>query len=134
MNELDKLRPEVAAAVRTMSGEAGGNRDDAYDVIEAELLRLMEENATWHRRYGAQVEVAEFSNRRAERAESELAALKAKVDGYVVALSDKSHPSGLRYVMAYNERETADVLMKNDRHNKGLSVRAFRLLDDGESA
>jgi hypothetical protein len=45
MADLDTLRPEVQAAMRTMDGQAGGNRDDAYDVIEAELLRLADENA-----------------------------------------------------------------------------------------
>lgn len=47
MTDLDTLRPEVQAAMRTMDGQAGGNRDDAYDVIEAELLRLAALEHAW---------------------------------------------------------------------------------------
>lgn len=132
MNELDKLRPEVAAAIRTMSGEAGGNRDDAYDVIEAELVRLARENETLTAKCAVLMSLRKRHRANAERAEAELAALKQRADGYVVTLANKSHPSGLCYVMAYTDRETANVLLKNDRHNKGLAVRAFRLLLDEE--
>lgn len=79
MNELDKLRPEVAAAVRTMSGEAGGNRDDAYDVIEAELLRLARENETLTAKCAVLMSLRKRHRANAERAEAELAALKARI-------------------------------------------------------
>lgn len=135
---LDKLKPAVRDAVGRMDqaraagdiGEPFYARHEDYDTIRAELVRLagIEANAVGDR------EDADFWKERAERAESELSALKQRVDGYAVTLTDKSHPSGLRYVMAYNERETADVLLKNDRHNNGLAERVFRLLGDGESA
>jgi hypothetical protein len=72
MAELDDLPESVRAAIRTMSGEAGGNRDDAYDVIEAELLRLSRENAELHKA-GARGALAQM------KVESELAALKARI-------------------------------------------------------
>ena len=47
MADLNTLRPEVSSAMRTVNGEAGGNRDDAYEVIEAELLRLSAVEQKW---------------------------------------------------------------------------------------
>lgn len=146
---VDKLNPAVRGAVGRMDqaraagdiGEPFYARHEDYDTIRAELMRLAAENARLLATVKFRSEAAEAAHgnwqaefERAERAESELAALKQRVDGYAVTLADKSHPSGLRYVMAYNERETADVLLKNDQHNNGLAVRAFRLLDDGEGA
>lgn len=120
--ELDKLRPEVAAAIRTMSGEAGGNRDDAYDVIEAELLRLAEVELS---RRAERIEALAEANRqreRAERAESALAELRAKVESapvgvYAATAADHGVVHTHRWI-------AADLIGKRVR----------LLLDDGESA
>lgn len=99
MNELDKLRPEVAAAVRTMSGEAGGNRDDAYDVIEAELLRLARENETLIAKCAVLMSLRKRHRARAERAESELAALKRRIaDAPVVECTPSDAPGIIQIV------------------------------------
>ncbi|HET9819598.1 MAG TPA: hypothetical protein VFP92_10575 [Rhodanobacteraceae bacterium] len=76
LSALDNLRPEVAAAIRIMSGEARGNRDDAYDVIEAELLRLAGENASMRHI----IETLDVEgHRRADRSEAELAAARETI-------------------------------------------------------
>lgn len=111
--DLDKLKPAVREAMERLHEVFAALPRDAVaiadlrcvETLRAELMRLA-------------------------GVEAELAAIKQKVDGYAVTLADKSHPSGLRYVMAYNDRETADVLLRSDRNNKGLGVRAFRLLDE----
>lgn len=132
-DELDGLPEEVREAVSRHSlymdfPAADVTERAVWNAIRAEMIRL----ADFER-----IAVRENANARewrarAERAESDLAELRAKVDGYVVTLADKTHPSGLRYVMAYHDRETAEVLLARDKaagRNHGQSIRAFRLID-----
>lgn len=86
-NDLDTLRPEVQAAMRTMDGQAGGNRDDAYDVIEAELLRLAGENAQLHESAQGGYEDGWHALRNErDTLRAELAALKATIAGSNVGI------------------------------------------------
>lgn len=83
MNDLETLRPEVREAInRTdMAVEMFDtlvtvNRDD-YDLIRTELLRLADGNA----RMRGIIETLDMAGqRRADRAEAELAALRKRVD------------------------------------------------------
>ena len=106
MIELETLRPEVAAAIRTMCGEAGGNRDDAYDVIEVELLRLADEN----KRMRGIIETLDVEgHRRAEKAEAELAAVRARIaDAPVATLVFTGSGGDLMLIWAENPDEWVD--------------------------
>lgn len=79
MTDLDTLRPEVRKAVQELDGKAypGSRTHEHWLTIRDELLRLACECAMIPR---AQL-LANFAaaNERAEKAEAELAALKARI-------------------------------------------------------
>ena len=57
----------------------------------------------------------------------------ADIDGYMVAMRDKTMLSGYRYVMAYNDKDTAEFLLSKEKErnvNKGLVVIPFKLIHD----
>lgn len=81
MADLDALRPEVQEAVDAFDigarmGMTFGNK--GWNIIRAELLRLADEN----KRMRGIIETLDIEgHRRAEKAEAELAALRAKIEG-----------------------------------------------------
>ena len=120
------IRDLQAIVMRWLPRVRDGN-DPMNDQIGDDAFGLMCYDGKDQPQYGEQVYT------RMERAESALAELRAKVDGYVVTLADKSHPSGIRYVMAYHDSATAEVLLARDKdagRNDGQRVRPFLLVED----
>lgn len=89
MSELDNLRPEVREAVREFDGKAypGSRTHECWQTIRAELLRLAGE-CTMIPRAQLLANLA-AANERAEKAEAELEALKARIaDGWLCGVSN----------------------------------------------
>ena len=87
---LDTLRPEVRRAIESLDVRADEDWSE-YFIIRGELLRLAGECAMIPR---AQL-LANFAaaNERAEKAEAELAALKARIaDGWLCGVSNDACP------------------------------------------
>ena len=107
MNDLDTLRPEVQAAMRELREalrvQGVGSHGPQFTIIRAELLRLTRDRDHARQMHADRDEDLQHEWLRAEKAEAELAALKARMrpvarveNGEVRALMD--HADEGKYV------------------------------------